>query len=247
MEKKVLENSTENIYIYNLKDSFITEVEQKYLSAINPLIPEDYYIQPQVNLASIITKTDKSRFHNELFRNIDACIFNKSHKPIALIEINDSSHKEPARISRDKKVKLICEEAGIPLIKFWTSYGINDKYMEKEILKAIEFSKNPTRIAHSMNNKDENKDVNSKKGKGKKAGCYIATCVYGSYDCPEVLVLREFRDTKLSSSFSGRVFIKLYYLISPILVKYFGEKTWFRKFWITKLDRIIAKLSNNQS
>ena len=25
-------------------------------------------------------------------------------------------------------------------------------------------------------------------------GCYIATCVYGSYDCPQVLTLRRFRD-----------------------------------------------------
>lgn len=26
-----------------------------------------------------------------------------------------------------------------------------------------------------------------------KAGCYIATCVYGSYDCPQVWILRRFR------------------------------------------------------
>lgn len=25
-------------------------------------------------------------------------------------------------------------------------------------------------------------------------GCYIATCVYGSYDCPQVWILRRFRD-----------------------------------------------------
>ena len=26
------------------------------------------------------------------------------------------------------------------------------------------------------------------------SGCYIATCVYGSYDCPQVQTLRRFRD-----------------------------------------------------
>ncbi len=33
------------------------------------------------------------------------------------------------------------------------------------------------------------------------SGCYIATAVYGSYDCPEVWVLRRYRDYKLSKTF----------------------------------------------
>ena len=41
-------------------------------------------------------------------------------------------------------------------------------------------------------------------------GCYIATAVYGSYDCPQVWTLRRFRDFKLAKSLGGRIFIKLY-------------------------------------
>ncbi len=37
---------------------------------------------------------------------------------------------------------------------------------------------------------------------GKKNGCYIATCVYGSYDCPEVWTLRRFRDDVLWGKYS---------------------------------------------
>ena len=40
----------------------------------------------------------------------------------------------------------------------------------------------------------------------KKEGCYIATCVYGSYDCPEVLILRQFRDERLKQNAAGRQF-----------------------------------------
>ena len=60
-------------------------------------------------------------------------------------------------------------------------------------------------------------------GRRKKKGCYIATCVYGSYDCPEVWALRRFRDETLENNRAGRLFISLYYAISPTLVKLFGK------------------------
>ena len=50
-------------------------------------------------------------------------------------------------------------------------------------------------------------------------GCYVATAVYGSYDCPEVWVLRRYRDFTLAHSWYGRAFIRAYYAISPKLVK----------------------------
>ncbi|MFC7432034.1 MULTISPECIES: CFI-box-CTERM domain-containing protein [unclassified Agrococcus] len=46
-------------------------------------------------------------------------------------------------------------------------------------------------------------------------GCYIATAVYGSYDAPEVLVLRRFRDEVLATSRFGRAAIRAYYVVSP--------------------------------
>jgi len=73
-------------------------------------------------------------------------------------------------------------------------------------------------------------------------GCYIATCVYGSYDCPEVLVLRNFRDTVLKKSLPGRAFIQVYYAISPKLVRWFGKTGWFCKFWRGFLDRVIERI-----
>ena len=75
-------------------------------------------------------------------------------------------------------------------------------------------------------------------------GCYIATCVYGSYDCPQVWTLRRFRDYTLDETWYGRLFIKCYYAISPTLVKWFGETRWFRRFWRYKLDKIVANLNS---
>lgn len=49
--------------------------------------------------------------------------------------------------------------------------------------------------------------------------CYIATAVYGSYDAPQVMVLRRFRDEILMKSAAGRLFIKTYYNLSPPIAR----------------------------
>lgn len=76
-------------------------------------------------------------------------------------------------------------------------------------------------------------------------GCYVATAVYGSYDCPEVWTLRRFRDNTLDPVWYGRLFIKAYYAISPTLVKWFGETIWFKKLWRGPLDNLVAKLKRD--
>lgn len=74
-------------------------------------------------------------------------------------------------------------------------------------------------------------------------GCYVATAVYGSYDCPQVWTLRRFRDYTLAETWYGRAFIHTYYAISPTLVKWFGHTEWFKKMWKGKLDRMVANLN----
>lgn len=228
-------------YIYHVKESFLTKVEQTYMDAIKPLIPEGYYLQPQVSLASIINKTkiDGNPFQNELYRNIDFCVLSTSHKPVFLIEINDSSHIKKERIDRDKKVQEICEEAGIPLVRLWTSYGIKPDYIQKRVLEAIDAAKNPVRVAHSC----ANQKTRQPKTAPAKSGCYIATCVYGSYECPQVQILRKYRDEKLLKTTTGKVFVKTYYAASPTLVKMFGRYGWFKKPWKIVLDMAVQRLS----
>lgn len=87
----------------------------------------------------------------------------------------------------------------------------------------------------------EQKSENS----NKSGGCYVATAVYGSYDCPQVWTLRRYRDYTLAETWHGRAFIKTYYAISPTLVKWFGHTEWFKKMWQGKLDRMVAKLQAN--
>ncbi|MBQ7523269.1 MAG: TFIIB-type zinc finger domain-containing protein [Oscillospiraceae bacterium] len=75
-------------------------------------------------------------------------------------------------------------------------------------------------------------------------GCYVATAVYGSYDCPQVWTLRRYRDDTLAETWYGRAFIHTYYAISPTLVKWFGKTAWFQNLWRGKLDRWVRELND---
>lgn len=73
-------------------------------------------------------------------------------------------------------------------------------------------------------------------------GCYIATMVYGSYDAPEVWVLRQFRDEVLAQHIAGRWFIKLYYASSPTFVRVFKNSVLMNRLCKLCLDKWIHHL-----
>lgn len=78
-----------------------------------------------------------------------------------------------------------------------------------------------------------------------KEGCYIATAVYGSYDAPEVVVLRRFRDNVLKRNIFGRMFIRIYYTLSPSLARRLKKTTRINHFVKCRLDKFVLKLKSN--
>ncbi|MBR3935745.1 MAG: DUF2726 domain-containing protein, partial [Oscillospiraceae bacterium] len=106
-------------YLYAPKSSLMTKTEFDYYKCIKKILPPQYFLHVQANLASFITKTDCSRYQNELYRNVDFLITDLNYKPLAVIEINDQTHLTKERYGRDEKVSKICEEAGVPIIKLW--------------------------------------------------------------------------------------------------------------------------------
>jgi len=106
----------------------------------------------------------------------------------------------------------------------WKSCG---RYLDEEYISDIERGRIPSNLSSNS------------------GCCYVATCVYGSYDCPEVWTLRRFRDNSLNSSWFGKRFIQIYYAIGPKIVKLLGNKKWFNLIGKSVLDRFVTKLWNN--
>jgi hypothetical protein len=231
-------------YLYDVKKALISKSEQGFYNAIKSSVPEGHYVFPQINLASFIDRTDDARFHNELFRNVDFLVTDSEYKPKFIIEINDQTHLNNERRERDEKVQKICEEAGIPILTLWTSYGVNPEYIKGRIDEIL--SMLPVARVHHFSKVElpvepSTTQVSQQTAK-KKSGCYVATCVYGSYNCPEVWVLRRYRDNTLDNNFWGKAFIKVYYTLSPTLVKLFGKQDWFVRACKLVLDKIVKKL-----
>ena len=131
---------------------------------------------------------------------------------------------------------------------YWKMIYQQRKYLVGNTGLTIEARNKNREIALSIGNKIHEKDPSftvDEINEVTKAGCYVATCVYGSYDCPQVWTLRRYRDDTLGSTWYGRLFIRTYYAISPTLVKWFGNTNWFKKMWKGKLDRMVAKLQSN--
>ena len=130
-------SNSETDLIYELKDSLLSSIEKEYFRCIQSVLPECYSVYPQINLASIINRTDIHTFQNELFRNIDFGVFDKELKPVFLIEIQDNTHLNAERKNRDDKIKKICEEAGISIVEFWNVNKVDVEEVSKKITEAL--------------------------------------------------------------------------------------------------------------
>ena len=134
-------------------------------------------------------------------------------------------------------------EKGLPLINmktsdYWTAYA--------NYAVAVAKLGNPDKAKKMIKDAESHGYPNGKAIREqagiKDDGCYIATAVYGSYDCPQVWTLRRFRDNTLAKTWYGRTFIRTYYATSPTLVAWFGQTNWFKALWKGKLDRMVASL-----
>lgn len=134
-----------------------------------------------------------------------------------------------------KEIAVPCWKDGITghtqLIAYYANKAANKRIILSYTEKIKKYEPNYTVPKNKINEK--------------KQGCYIATCVYGSYNCPQVWTLRRFRDNTLAVTWYGRAFIRAYYFFSPTLVTWFGHTCWFKRFWRRKLDRMVKTLQKN--
>lgn len=184
------------------------------------------------------------KVHSDMYQNIRPTAVNTIASCVLAYASIDAKLEE--LLNSDKVDRNICRESLLYIrraryriadMQFEPSAGVKEYLIKAELIHEY---------AQKINELDPSFEIPSVESKtNSNGGCYVATCVYGSYDCPQVWTLRRYRDNTLASTWYGRVFIHTYYAVSPSIVKCFGETTWFKKIWKGKLDRMVANLQAN--
>lgn len=178
------------IHIVKSAESFVTKIHSKTASFLADKEKKPMATGELVVVRNIETQTHKLAAFNEQWPNYNlAILFAKSS--LSYSDLLDN---------KTTMLKIIDSIFYVNELKFRDGHLWNYR---QEIINGIK-SQNPQFVANEPASKD---------------GCFIATAVYGSYNAPEVLELRAFRDIFLRQHYIGRKFIKIYYRYSPYLAE----------------------------
>ena len=81
------------------------------------------------------------------------------------------------------------------------------------------------------------------KGKYDAKKCFIATAAYGSDGAEPVMILRDFRDRRLSRSAAGRRAIAIYEWLSPPVAEAIACHAWLRSVARAVLVAPVARIA----
>ncbi len=175
-------------------------------------------------------------YNNEIYLHLSSGVANN-----ALGMIIDIVNREQEALQYDKSKIFTLKETLNNAVTAINEIGSLDMVSE------LRTRYNTNKVAIGNISSQLNQVVNqisnaSRSSSSSSSGCYIATMVYGSYEHPQVLVLRQFRDNTLATNYLGKTFIKIYYALSPKFVEMFKNSKKTNKLIKSILDKIISKI-----
>ncbi|WP_291100684.1 MULTISPECIES: CFI-box-CTERM domain-containing protein [unclassified Flavobacterium] len=185
---------------------------KRFLNQIFPNIEELYKNNP--NEFEEISTGIYSIMYNQEVKYITSLLKTKDYKSL------QEYKKELGTFGRIKYLEL--ENSGKSrLCQFLIEY--------EDLIKDWMDSENGSRAILKEVNKDD-------------GYCYVATMVYGDYNHPNVIQLRNYRDNKLNKYELGRAFISYYYKYSPYWVKRMKNCSLINKLLKISIDLIVSKI-----
>lgn len=128
---------------YIKKMYLMTPKERELFSILDKCVPNDYYIFPQIHIASIVEvkkgEPKWQRFFNKIIsKSIDFVIFDKVNiSPVLAIELDDYTHSYEKRIARDEFVNEAIKTSKIKMLRFENGDLSNPTDIKNKVLEQL--------------------------------------------------------------------------------------------------------------
>lgn len=143
----VFSKETSKAHEYQIKGPLFTPAERSFLGVLELAISEKYRIFGKVRVADVMSpkkgmdrKNWQTAFNKISAKHFDYVLCCKDTlKVIAVVELDDKSHKRKSSQTRDKFLESACKSADLKLIRF----PAKASYNVTEVSEKIETTINP--------------------------------------------------------------------------------------------------------
>lgn len=123
---------------YKKRNDVMNQSEAAFFFELKKQLPQDYYIFPKMRMIDFIQPVNRDYgLRNRIWaKHVDFLICDKNFEPKIAIELNGKSHQRQDRIERDERVKIIFEDAKIPLqfINVGTNFNEQILYIKSHLI-----------------------------------------------------------------------------------------------------------------
>jgi hypothetical protein len=125
-------------------DTLLTPTEQKFYEALDAAVDGRLLILSKVRIADLfrVTSTSRSARHRIFWsiacKHVDFVLAEAENlRPLAAIELDDSSHQRADRRRRDELLDDLFEKAALPLLRFRAAAVYSPRMIEERVEEAL--------------------------------------------------------------------------------------------------------------
>ena len=143
LDEQVSSKPRSSRYAYKAKQSLITNSEKNFLSILQELFGNQYYINSQVHLDALLDSKVEGQYWKAASshinrKSVDFVICDRENmRPLVAIELDDKTHLYADRKDRDVEVERILAEAGITLERFYGQGRYSRDLIQKLVSKHL--------------------------------------------------------------------------------------------------------------
>ena len=127
---------------YHVRDDFLSPAERSFYGVLTEGVAGLYVVCPKVNVADLLNVTrlreNRGYFNKIQQKHIDFVLCEPGPmRPVAVVELDDSSHQRRDRQERDEFLDQVFQAAGLPIIHFAVRSGYSVAAVSEEVRRAL--------------------------------------------------------------------------------------------------------------